>query len=93
MDERSDWETLYNAEISKAESARLRGNDGQARVCARRAVGIVLGEYFHRNNISNITKSAYDRLRYAENFPNFSNEVHSMIGHFMVRINPTLTYQ
>ena len=35
-----DWQKDVDAEFEKAAQARARGNEGQARVCARRAAGI-----------------------------------------------------
>jgi hypothetical protein len=40
-----DWRVRFDAELLKAEQARLLGNEGQARVCARRAAGIAAREY------------------------------------------------
>ena len=39
-----DWQIKIKAEFDKAEQARARGNEGQARVCARRAAGIAARE-------------------------------------------------
>ena len=41
-----DWQAEIQAELEKAQQARARGNEGQARVCARRAAGIAAREYF-----------------------------------------------
>ncbi len=51
------------AEFEKAEQARARGNEGQARVCARRAAGIAAREYLNRRGMPTRTSSAYDVLR------------------------------
>jgi len=82
------WEILFQAEINQAEDARTKGNEGMARVCARRAVGIVLGEYFRRENIAPAKTSAYDRMRQVEKLPDFPGDVLSLVRHFLVRINP-----
>ena len=58
----SDWRTDFEMEITRAESARAKKNEGQARVCARRAAGIVLREYFARMGIPVRSPSAYDLL-------------------------------
>lgn len=60
----TDWETALQREFEMAEAARLRGNEGQARVCARRAAGIALREYFSRREVfARSHKSAYDLLQ------------------------------
>ena len=57
-----DWQTDIEAEFEKAEQARARGNEGQARVCARRAAGIAIREYLTRRGICPPSASAYDLL-------------------------------
>lgn len=57
-----DWQTQIQAEFERAERARARGNEGQARVCARRAAGIAAREYFARQGRAFRTPSAYDLL-------------------------------
>jgi len=58
-----DWQSEIQAEFDKAEKARTRGNEGQARVCARRAAGIAAREYFARRGEHMHSPSAYDLLR------------------------------
>ena len=58
----SDWRTDFETEIARAESARAKKNEGQARVCARRAAGIILREYFARSGVPVHSPSAYDLL-------------------------------
>ncbi len=87
MGEIQEWESLFQSEIRRAVNARLDGKERMARVCARRAVGIVIGEYFQRNKIPQDNPSAYDRLRYIQKLPDISEEVLSIIGHFLARVN------
>jgi hypothetical protein len=56
--------TLPNLQIEfeRAAQARAKGNEGQARVCARRAAGIAAREYFSRREIRVPAASAYDLL-------------------------------
>jgi hypothetical protein len=91
MTEERAWNILFQAEINRAENARSVGNEGMARVCARRAVGIVLGEYFQRNKIPLDNLSAYSRLRYNEKIPGISNDLLIKIQHFLVRVSPDYT--
>ena len=57
-----DWKIQIQNEFNRAEQARVRGNEGQARVCARRAAGIAAREYFARRGQTIRTPSAYDLL-------------------------------
>ncbi len=59
------WQSEIQAEFEKAERARARGNEGQARVCARRAAGLAAREFFARRGTSVRTPSAYDLLQLA----------------------------
>lgn len=57
-----EWKIKFDDELQMAADARARGNEGQARVCARRAAGIVIREYYQRREISVRSSSAYDLL-------------------------------
>jgi hypothetical protein len=91
MPPRSIWKEDYLAEISQARIARQSGNEGMARVCARRAVGILLGEYFSRQGITNSGSSAYDRLRLFQRLPHLAPPVRQVIDHFLAHVAPDRT--
>jgi len=57
------WQEKFQQEIERANQARARANEGQARVCARRAAGVAIREYFARRGISTLSPSAYDLLK------------------------------
>lgn len=80
-----DWKVRIISELEKAESARQEGNEGMARVCARRAAGLVLGEYFSRSGV-NAPSSAYARLQYMLNRSENNSELHTILDHFLLRI-------
>lgn len=82
-----DWRTTFETELATAASARERGNEGMARVCARRAAGAAVGEYLRRNNIP-APATALDRLRLLATDPRFSRQVRELAGRFLVRLNP-----
>ncbi len=58
-----DWHEHFQHELEHAEQARARGNEGQARVCARRAAGIAVAEHYSRRGLKPMTGSALDLLR------------------------------
>jgi len=60
-------------EIRKALLARSNGNEGQARVCARRAAGIAVRKYFEQKNLPFNNKSAYELLLSYINQPEISS--------------------
>jgi hypothetical protein len=58
-----NWKTDLQNEFQMARRARERGNEGQARVCARRAAGLALREYYQRRGWSVRNPSAYELLK------------------------------
>ncbi len=80
-------QTQINAEFERAEQARARGNDGQARVCARRAAGIAAREYFARHGRAVRTPSAYDVLGLLADEPLLSPELKQSAAYLTLRVN------
>ena len=83
-----NWRELTNQEIEMARAARYSGNEGRARVCARRAAGHVVGEYLTRNEIDLGTESALERLRFLHSYPETNPVQKELIGHFLVHTTP-----
>lgn len=81
------WKVRVLAELSRAEDSRSQGNEGMARVCARRAAGIILGEYFSRNR-ETAPNSAYARLQYIQAKTKNNSKLYAVLGHFLIRITP-----
>jgi hypothetical protein len=77
----------FQRELEMALAARAAGNEGKARVCARRAAGLVLGEYFTRRGISPIKASAYDRLRTMQALGDVPSDVSRVVDHFLLRVD------
>jgi len=86
-----DWMTQVKSELDLAEEARKTRNEGRARVCARRAAGHIIGEYFHRREISPISPSAYARLKTLRELADISAQVRDTCDHFLMRITPNYT--
>jgi quercetin dioxygenase-like cupin family protein len=82
------WKIKFEAEIQRAESARSAGNEGMARVCARRAAGLALAEYYTRRRLPFNGPSAYDHLRTLAGLPDVPEQVRAVADHFLVRITP-----
>jgi hypothetical protein len=86
--ENEDWKKLFESEIGQAEKARAEGNEGKARVCARRAAGLVAGEYLSRQSLSRPGHSTYSRLQYLQSLPKVSPKVREAAHYFLMRITP-----
>jgi hypothetical protein len=79
--------TKFQKELDMAEAARAAGNEGRARVCARRAAGIVIGEFFNQRGISS-KPGTYERLRTLSTLPEAPVDVIQVVDHFLLRVNP-----
>ena len=81
-----DYESEINAEFEKAEQARARGNEGQARVCARRAAGIAIREYLTRKQIRPPSTSAVDLLNLLKDDPLLSPRLKLIADHLTLHV-------
>jgi HEPN domain-containing protein len=82
----NNWQTDIQAEFEKAAQARGRGNEGQARVCARRAAGIAVREYLTRRGIRPPSLSAYDLLNMLKEDPLLSSDLKQIADHLTLRV-------
>ena len=85
---KSRWKQLTLIELNTAESARQSGNEGRARVCARRAAGHVAAEYLSRQDINLQTENALKKLRYLLSFPEVNPAERETIEHFLIHTTP-----
>lgn len=86
-----EWETLFQAEIEQAQAARLRGNEGMARVCARRAAGAAVHAYLERLGVDSRTPSAVERLKLLMALPDTPEAVREIAGYFLIHVTPEYT--
>ena len=82
-----DLRAEIQVEIERAEAARTRGNEGQARVCARRAAGIAAREYLTRRGEKIRTPSAYDLLKIMAEEQSLSGELRQSARYLTLRVN------
>ena len=73
--------------MAAAVAARKAGNEGRARVCARRAAGIAARFYLIRRQISVETKTAYDLLGIMENMSDLSPEQRESARRLRLRVD------
>lgn len=88
MTSNQTWVSRFEGEIDLALAARQTGNEGRARVCARRAAGIIIAEYFRRQGSLFPRSSAYELLKALRSQPGISPEMQEICGHFLIRISP-----
>jgi hypothetical protein len=82
-----DWRERFELELANAESARRRGNEGQARVCARRAAGIVAAEYYARRGLAPRTGSALDVLQQLRTDAAASANILASLDNLMLQVD------
>ncbi len=82
----NNWQNEIRAEFEKAAQARERGNEGQARVCARRAAGIAVREYLTRRGTRPPSVSAYDLLNLLKDDSLLSPDLKLIANHLTVRV-------
>lgn len=81
------WQEKFQQEIGRANDSRARGNEGQARVCARRAAGIVVREYFTQRGIHALSPSAYDLLNTLLGMDDLPAQVRQSAGYLTLRVD------
>lgn len=82
------WQVDFERELEGARAARQAGNEGRARVCARRAAGIVVGEFLRRRGIAVENLNAYQRLSALGEASNLPPRVTEIARHLTLRLAP-----
>jgi hypothetical protein len=73
-------------ELENAERSRLAGNEGRARVCARRAAGIAARDFLTRHGVRSHDTSAYAALRALAEFHGLAPDLQSAVAHLTTRV-------
>ncbi len=81
-----EWQKQIEDEFKRAEQARTNNNEGQARVCARRAAGIAIREYLTRKGIRPPSTSAYDLLNLIKDDSLLSLDLRLIAEHLTLRV-------
>lgn len=87
----NEWQSQLNSEFVRAERARVDGNEGRARVCARRAAGIAIREHFNRTGRQVSGSSAYDLLNSLVESQEISPELRQIALHLTLRVSEDFT--
>jgi hypothetical protein len=83
------WQDQYLQEIQQAKFARHSGNEGRARVCARRAASLLISEYLTRQGLPVPSPSAQDRIRYLSALPGLPPAVYEITEHLLMHVDQT----
>lgn len=82
-----NWKNEYQREIEMALAARQRNNEGQARVCARRAAGAAIRAYYQQRGQTIRTPSAYDLLKMLMGDLTLPETVRQSAANLTLRVN------
>jgi len=82
----NDFNTQLLKEFEKAQQARINKNEGQARVCARRAAGIAIREYLTRNGTQLPSMSAYDLINLLKENTPLPPDLKLIVDHLTMRV-------
>jgi HEPN domain-containing protein len=82
----TDWQEKLQKEFKLAEQARANNNEGQARVCARRAAGIAIREYLTRRGMRPSSTSSYDLLNLIKDDPLLSSDLKLIAENLTLRV-------
>jgi hypothetical protein len=77
--------------LEKAESARLAGNEGRARVCARRAAGIAARDFLTHHGVRFQETSAYAALQALAEYPTLAPDLRVAALHLTTRLTEAFT--
>jgi HEPN domain-containing protein len=82
----TDIQTQIEAEFERAAQSRAKNNEGQARVCARRAAGIAIRDYLSRKGIRPPSTSAYDLLNLLKEDSPLPPDLKLVADHLTLRV-------
>jgi len=80
------WQQI-DAELANAETSRAGGLEGRARVCARRAAGIAIQEYFQQRQLETSKKNSYELIEALTLMPDIPEDLRQMAALLCKRVN------
>jgi len=86
-----DLRRQMEAELVSAERARQAGNEGRARVCARRAAGIAARDFLSRHGVRTRSQSAYMALQMLADFPALPADLRPAVLHLTTHVTEQFT--
>jgi hypothetical protein len=78
-------------ELERARLALKSGNDGRARVCARRAAGIAIGVWLQQRDETGWPADAINRLRFTREQSSLPDDVRNAAARLTARVTPEFT--
>ena len=88
MNGNKSWRERADVELTRGIRARAEGNEGMARVCARRAAGIIVAAYYTARGAAPPGSSVLNHLRALRDSEDVSKAVRDSAGRFLLQITP-----
>ncbi len=73
-------------EIKLARRSQESGNEGKARVCARRAAGWAIQEHLKQKGVSLNTNNALDHIKYFATLDHPSEQIPAILHHLTIKL-------
>jgi hypothetical protein len=86
---RTELDKEIEAEFVHALSSRQEGNEGRARVCARRAAGIAARDFLTRHGVR--SRNQYEALLTLAEFPGLPPEIQQSASHLTRRVTESFS--
>jgi hypothetical protein len=80
------WQDQIRIELANAGKARQAGNEGRARVCARRAAGLAARDFLARHSVS-VQGSTLEVLKVLATFPGLSADLRTAATHLTMQVS------
>ena len=85
-----DWSIEAERELLQAEAARRSGNEGRARVCARRAAGLAARDFLRRRGQP--PGNAYQSLLALAELPGLPPDLRLAARHLTLRVTEAFSF-
>jgi hypothetical protein len=82
-----DTRRRIEKELALAQQARTEGLEGKARVCARRAVGAALRDYFSQRQPKVVNSAVVDLIQAFGEQPNLAQNLREICLHLLTRVD------
>ena len=92
MPSREFFSEKVDRELATARAAVRQGNDGMARVAARRAAGLAIGWYLQESAVASWGLDAMTRLRHAAGEPSLPAGVREAAARLSTKISDRFAY-
>ena len=84
----TETQKAIDLELARADQAHQAGNEGMARVCARRAAGIAVREYFVHKNLGIADPSAFTLLTRLQKLESTPADIKIAADNLLTRVTP-----